>query len=110
MWQKLAIVVGHTRRNIFFFLSLPFSFGLVPGAALAVAAPLMPNQSYNTILPINTGGPVMKMTPLTMLQVAVKNNIDVLYFSAIVPMHVFYSEDGQMGECIEASTCRSLSD
>ena len=30
------------------------------------------------------------------LQVAIKNNIDVFYFSATVPMHVLFTEDGEM--------------
>ena len=73
------------------------SFGLVPGGALQVT-PLMPNQTYNTLLPVTPGGAVMKMSPLNMLQLAVKNNIDVLYFSTNVPVHVLFTEDGQMGE------------
>ena len=60
--------------------------------------PLMPNQTYNTLLPVTPGGPVMKMNPLFMLQLAIKNNIDVLYFSTNIPMHVLFTEDGQMGE------------
>ena len=27
---------------------------------------------------------------------AIKNNIDVFYFSATVPMHVLFTEDGEM--------------
>ena len=38
------------------------------------------------------------MDPLTNLQVAVKNNVDVFYFSCTVPYNVLFSEDGQMGE------------
>ena len=74
------------------------SFGLVPGSPLQVQSPLMPNQTVNVVLGIAPGGPVQKMNPLSQLQVAVKNNIDVLYFSTRVPMHVLFSEDGQMGE------------
>ncbi|OXA41238.1 AP-1 complex subunit beta-1 [Folsomia candida] len=29
-------------------------------------------------------------------QVAVKNNVDVLYYASLVPMHVYFVEDGQM--------------
>ena len=85
-------------------LSLPLSplfsssFGLIPGSALAVQSPLLPNMSANTSLPINPGGPVMKMNPLGNLQIAVKDNVDVLYFSADVPMHVLFVEDGNMGK------------
>lgn len=58
----------------------------------------MPNSSASTSQPINPGGPVLKMTPLTLLQIAVKDNVDVLYFSAEVPMNVLFTEDGNMGE------------
>ena len=37
------------------------------------------------------------MDPLTNLQVAVKNNVDVFYFSCMVPYNVLFAEDGQMG-------------
>ncbi|KAF3840662.1 hypothetical protein F7725_006524 [Dissostichus mawsoni] len=48
---------------------------------LPVHTPLMPSQTIEVSLPINTIGPVMKMDPLNNLQVAVKNSIDVFYFS-----------------------------
>lgn len=58
-----------------------------------------PNNSATTRLPVTPGGNVMKMTPLTQLQVAVENNVtsDVFYFSMNVPMHVLFAEDGKMG-------------
>ena len=62
-----------------------------------MTSPLFPNQTVNTSLVISPSGPVQKMDPLTLLQVAVKNNIDVLYFSICVPMHMLFSENGQMG-------------
>lgn len=40
----------------------------------------------------------MKMTPLTQLQVAVKNNVDVFHFSTNVPMHVLFAEDGEISK------------
>ena len=42
-------------------------------------------------------GPVQRMEPLNQLQVAVKNNIDVIYFTAAVPYNSLWAEDGQMG-------------
>ena len=30
------------------------------------------------------------------LQVAIKNNIDVLYFSCMIPLHVLFVDDGEM--------------
>ena len=41
---------------------------------------------------------MQKMDPLGKLQVAVKNNVDIHYFSCIVPYHVFFTEDGQLGQ------------
>ena len=67
---------------------------------MAVQSPLMPNMSANTSLPINPGGPVMKMSPLSLLQIAIKNNVDVLYFSTEVLMNVLFTEDGNMGKSL----------
>lgn len=33
-------------------------------------------------------------------QVAVKNNIDVFYFSVLIPLNIFFVEDGKMGKII----------
>uniref|UniRef100_A0A7N6B3A4 AP complex subunit beta n=1 Tax=Anabas testudineus TaxID=64144 RepID=A0A7N6B3A4_ANATE len=76
------------------------SFGLAPAGPLQVLTPLSPNQSIEVTLPLNTVGPVMKMEPLNNLQVAVKNNIDVFYFSCQYPISMLFVEDGKMGECI----------
>ena len=45
------------------------SFGLIPAVALNIPAPIAPNGSTDISLPLNTAGPVMKMDPLTNLQV-----------------------------------------
>ena len=45
-----------------------------------------------------TDGPVQRMDPLNNLQVAIKNNLDVFYFSCTVPYNVLFTEDGQMGK------------
>ena len=50
------------------------SFGLIPAVALNIPAPIAPNGSTDISLPLNTVGPVMKMDPLTNLQVC--RNID----------------------------------
>eukprot|EP00069_Balaena_mysticetus_P020542 bmy_02901T0 len=44
------------------------SFGVIPSTPLAIHTPLMPNQSIDVSLPLNTLGPVMKMEPLNNLQ------------------------------------------
>ncbi|OUC48863.1 adaptin domain protein, partial [Trichinella nativa] len=38
-------------------------------------------------------GPVQKMDPL---MIAVKNDIDIFYFSCIIPIYVLFADDGQM--------------
>lgn len=45
------------------------SFGLAPAGPLQVLTPVSPNQSVEVTLPLSTVGPVMKMDPLTNLQV-----------------------------------------
>eukprot|EP00045_Choanoeca_perplexa_P013193 m.147784 g.147784 ORF g.147784 m.147784 type:complete len:875 (+) comp16273_c0_seq1:55-2679(+) len=71
------------------------SFGLAPAAALAVPT-LTPNQSVETSLALNNMGAVQRMDPLGKIQVAVKNSLDVLYFSTNVPFHLYLAEDGQL--------------
>ncbi|XP_040107335.1 AP-1 complex subunit beta-1 isoform X3 [Oryx dammah] len=72
------------------------SFGLAPAAPLQVHAPLSPTQTVEISLPLSTAGSVMKTEPLNSLQVAVKNNIDVFYFSTLYPLHILFVEDGKM--------------
>uniref|UniRef100_A0A8C9TV51 Adaptor related protein complex 2 subunit beta 1 n=1 Tax=Scleropages formosus TaxID=113540 RepID=A0A8C9TV51_SCLFO len=72
------------------------SFGVIPTTPLPIHTPLMPNQSIDISLPLSTIGPVMKMDPLNNLQVAVKNIIDVFYFSCLIPLNIFFVEDGKM--------------
>jgi len=45
-----------------------------------------------------SAGPIQKMDPLNNLQVAIKNNIDIFYFSCLIPAHVLFSESGKMGK------------
>lgn len=84
------------------------SFGLAPAQQLNVPAPLMPNQSNNISLPVSMTGVIQRMDPLTNLQVAVKNNIDVFYFSCIVPMHVLFTEDGEMDKRVFLATWKDI--
>ncbi|KAM6111948.1 AP-1 complex subunit beta-1 isoform 7-T7 [Pterocles gutturalis] len=84
------------------------SFGLAPAAPLQVHAPLAPNQSVEISLPLNTVGSVMKMDPLNNLQVAVKNNIDVFYFSTLYPLHILFVEDGKMERQMFLATWKDI--
>ncbi|KAK6967247.1 AP-2 complex subunit beta [Biomphalaria glabrata] len=72
------------------------SFGLQPATPLQLQSPLPPNQSASTSLALNTQGQIQKMEPLTNLQVAVKNNISVFYFSCQIPLHILFTEEGEM--------------
>uniref|UniRef100_A0AAQ5ZQK7 AP complex subunit beta n=1 Tax=Amphiprion ocellaris TaxID=80972 RepID=A0AAQ5ZQK7_AMPOC len=84
------------------------SFGMIPTSPLPVHTPLMPSQSIEVSLPINTIGPVMKMDPLNNLQVAVKNNIDVFYFSVLIPLNIFFVEDGKMERQVFLATWKDI--
>ncbi|XP_033904463.1 AP-1 complex subunit beta-1 isoform X2 [Acipenser ruthenus] len=84
------------------------SFGVIPTTPLAIHTPLMPNQSIDVSLPLNTIGPVMKMDPLNNLQVAVKNSIDVFYFSCLIPLSIFFVEDGKMERQVFLATWKDI--
>ena len=84
------------------------SFGLSPVSPLQVLTPLPPNQSYDTSLPLSTVGPVMRMEPLNLVQVAVKNNVDVFYLNCEVPPHVLFAEDGNMERKMFLSTWKEI--
>uniref|UniRef100_A0A672JQ48 AP complex subunit beta n=1 Tax=Salarias fasciatus TaxID=181472 RepID=A0A672JQ48_SALFA len=84
------------------------SFGLAPAGPLQVLTPVSPNQSIEVTLPLNTGGPVMKMEPLNNLQVAVKNNIDVFYFSCQYPISMLFVEDGKMERQVFLATWKDI--
>ncbi|XP_071379236.1 AP-1 complex subunit beta-1 isoform X2 [Centroberyx affinis] len=84
------------------------SFGLAPAGPLQVLTPLSPNQTIEVALPLNTVGPVMKMEPLNNLQVAVKNNIDVFYFSCQYPISMLFVEDGKMERQVFLATWKDI--
>lgn len=43
-----------------------------------------------------------------LLQVAIKNNIDVFYFACLVPMNIFFTEDGQMDKRVFLATWKDI--
>ena len=71
------------------------SFGLSPSQALSVPT-LNAGQTLDVSVPMTTTGPVQKMDPLTNVQVALKNNVDIFYFACLAPIHIFFSEEGNM--------------
>lgn len=59
--------------------------------------PLQPGQSTRTLLQMNTFQNISPGAPNSLLQVAVKNNQQpVWYFNDKIPLHVFFGEDGKM--------------
>ena len=45
---------------------------------------------------MSTNGQVQKTDPLNLLQMAIKHNLDVFYFTVQAPIHIFFSKDGNM--------------
>uniref|UniRef100_H2XZK4 Beta-adaptin appendage C-terminal subdomain domain-containing protein n=2 Tax=Ciona intestinalis TaxID=7719 RepID=H2XZK4_CIOIN len=48
------------------------------------------------------------MEPLNNLQVAVKNNFDVFYFSTLVPTHILFLEQGEMDRKVFLTTWKDI--
>ncbi|XP_076854109.1 LOW QUALITY PROTEIN: AP-1 complex subunit beta-1 [Brachyhypopomus gauderio] len=84
------------------------SFGLAPAGPLQFLTPLTQNMTVYVSLPLSTNGPVMKMDPLNNLQVAVKNNIDVFYFSCQYPISLLFVEDGKMDRQVFLATWKDM--
>ena len=84
------------------------SFGLMPSQSLNLMNPLFPNQTISTQLILNTNGQIMKMNPLTNLQVAVKNNIDVFYFNCYVPIHIYFVNNNDIDKRIFVQTWQDI--
>ncbi|XP_054168452.1 AP-1 complex subunit beta-1-like [Oppia nitens] len=124
--KGLEVLGTFTRRNGQIYMEMTFtnkamqamggfaiqfnknSFGLMPAQHLQITTPLHPNISSDVSLQLNTMGGVQKMEPLTNLQVAVKNNVDVFYFSCIVPTHVFCTDDGAMDKRVFLATWKDI--
>ena len=83
------------------------SFGVSPAVALNVGV-LQPSQSIETNLTLNTTGPVQRMDPLTNLQVAIKNNVDVFYYACQIPIQVLFCEDGQLDKRYFLTTWKDI--
>ncbi|RRT59060.1 hypothetical protein B296_00046109 [Ensete ventricosum] len=74
------------------------TFGLAAAGPLQVIVPpLQPEASARTLLPMVLFQNVAPGPPSTLLQVAVKNNQQpVWYFNDKISLHVFFGEDGRM--------------
>jgi AP-1 complex subunit beta-1 len=86
------------------------TFGLAAGGPLQVP-PLQPGASARTLLPMVFSQNVSPGAPNSLLQVAVKNNQQpVWYFSDKGSLHVFFGEDGKMERTSFLEAWKSLPD
>lgn len=126
--QGLQISAQLTRRDGQIFYSLLFenntqvpldgfmiqfnknTFGLAAAGPLQVPQ-IQPGTSAGTLLPMVTFQNMSQGPPSSLLQVAVKNNQQpVWYFNDKFSLHVFFSEDGRMERANFLETWRSLPD
>ena len=98
------------------------SFGMTTSQPLNIPL-LNAGQTLDVALPMTCTGPVQKMDPLTNIQVelllshiqhpinlvffqvAIKNSIDIFYFACIAPLHIFFSEEGNIYVGHSVVTC-----
>ncbi|KAL6544103.1 hypothetical protein OROGR_010600 [Orobanche gracilis] len=86
------------------------TFGVAAGGPLQVPL-LQPGTSASTLLPMVSFQNVSPGPPSTLLQVAVKNNQQpVWYFNDKMSLFVFFTEDGRMERTIFLETWKSLPD
>ncbi|GKV23151.1 hypothetical protein SLEP1_g32916 [Rubroshorea leprosula] len=126
--QGLQISAELTRRDGQIFYSLLFennsqltldgfmiqfnknTFGLAAAGPLQVP-PLAPGASATTLLPMVLFQNISAGPPSSLLQVAVKNNQQpVWYFNDKILLHVFFTEDGKMERGNFLETWRALPD
>ncbi|KAG5898039.1 hypothetical protein JTB14_001750 [Gonioctena quinquepunctata] len=48
------------------------------------------------------------MEPLTTLQVAIKNNVDVFYYACQLPIQILFTEDGTLDKRVFLTTWRDM--
>ncbi|CAL9172768.1 unnamed protein product [Musa hybrid cultivar] len=84
------------------------TFGLAAAGPLQVP-PLQPEASARTLLPMVLFQNVSPGPPSTLLQVAIKNNQQpVWYFNDKISLHVFFGEDGRMERANFLESWKSL--
>lgn len=72
------------------------SFGLTLAEPLTVSAPLAPSASVDCKIKLTTTGQIQKTNPINTLQVAIKNNAGVSFWSCLLPLHIFFVSSGKM--------------
>ncbi|KAJ8712779.1 hypothetical protein PYW08_008083 [Mythimna loreyi] len=83
------------------------SFGVFPSGGLSVGA-VAAGGAADAPLVLATSGPVQRMEPLNNLQVAIKNNVDVFYFACLIPVHILFTEDGQLDKRVFLTTWKEI--
>ncbi|KAJ3172155.1 AP-1 complex subunit beta-1 [Geranomyces variabilis] len=61
------------------------TYGLAPATALQVPSPLQPGQSADVFLPLHRHGQPQRMDPVSLVQIAIKNNAGIYYANTHVP-------------------------
>ncbi|XP_022929128.1 beta-adaptin-like protein B isoform X1 [Cucurbita moschata] len=86
------------------------TFGLAPAGPLQVPS-MQPGSIVSTLLPMVVFQNMSQGPPSSLLQVAVKNNQQpVWYFNDKISIHVFFTDDGRMERANFLETWRSLPD
>lgn len=85
------------------------SFQLQPDNMNLQIAPLAPQQMGSCSVSLNTSGQMQVQKPLMAIQIAIKNNAGVSYFTAHPPLHMYYVEDGALGRDAFLGMWKSLS-
>ncbi|KAG6579519.1 Beta-adaptin-like protein C, partial [Cucurbita argyrosperma subsp. sororia] len=86
------------------------TFGLAPAGPLQVPS-MQPGSIVSTLLPMVVFQNMSQGPPSSLLQVAVKNNQQpVWYFNDKISIHVFFIDDGRMERANFLETWRSLPD
>ncbi|KAB0352056.1 hypothetical protein FD754_016913 [Muntiacus muntjak] len=108
---RLSGTFTHPQGHIYMemnFTSKALQQMIDSAAPLAIHTPLTPDQSIDVSLPLNTLDPIMKTEPLNNLQVAVQNNIDVFYFSCLIPLNVLFVQEGKMEHQVFLATWKDI--
>lgn len=69
-------------------------YRLKPAKTVLDVTALAPGQTVDVVVSLTTDGDEGPVSPA--IHVAVKNNVDVFYFLAECPLHVFFSPDGAL--------------
>ena len=83
------------------------SFGLVPTHPLDLPV-LKAGQTVNISLPFGFGGVVIETDPLATMKFIIRNSVDVFFIACIAPLHIFFVQDGAMGDATYLDTFKAI--